>query len=55
MSGRMRKRQKGKVRSSFDRAAKSFHPPQKDNSVRQKKKARLNNYKDQSHQQKEDQ
>lgn len=48
MSGKMRKRQ-----SKFSKhvgaqysMAKSFHAPQKDSSVRQKRNARLNNYKE---------
>lgn len=47
MSGRMRKRESGKATLGSFGAAKSFHKPQKDNSVRQKKKFKLNNYDEQ--------
>jgi hypothetical protein len=51
MSGKMRKRQRKTARAMGDGLDnggglyKSFHAPQKDNSKRAKKNARLNNYK----------
>lgn len=47
MAGKMGKRKKGLSKNIADvfPAAKAFHPPQKDNSRRQKRRAGLNNYK----------